>query len=70
MSGTGFAPIWSVGQGPAFAQAILAFGVDRFVPERLRLLILHWNERLGRSPSGSASRRTAPSRASRECSSS
>ncbi len=33
------------GHGPAFAQAILAFGVDRFAPERLRLLILTWNER-------------------------
>jgi ribosomal-protein-alanine N-acetyltransferase len=36
-----------VGQrhGPAFAEAILAFGVDEFAPERLRLLILSWNER-------------------------
>ena len=33
------------GRGPAFAQAILAFGVDAFAPERLRLLILTWNER-------------------------
>ena len=33
------------GHGPAFARAILAFGVDRFAPERLRLLILNWNER-------------------------
>jgi len=33
------------GQGPAFAQAIVDFGVDRFAPERLRLLILDWNER-------------------------
>jgi len=33
------------GHGPAFAEAILAFGVDAFAPERLRLLILTWNER-------------------------
>ena len=33
------------GHGPAFARAILAFGVDGFAPERLRLLILSWNER-------------------------
>jgi [ribosomal protein S18]-alanine N-acetyltransferase len=33
------------GLGPAFARAILEFGVDEFAPERLRLLILDWNER-------------------------
>lgn len=33
------------GHGPAFVDAILQFGVDEFAPERLRLLILSWNER-------------------------
>lgn len=33
------------GLGRAFVRAILDFGIDRFEPERLRLLILDWNER-------------------------
>ncbi|HTG47701.1 MAG TPA: GNAT family N-acetyltransferase [Actinomycetota bacterium] len=33
------------GLGPAFAGAIVAFGVATFGPDRLRLLILEWNER-------------------------
>jgi RimJ/RimL family protein N-acetyltransferase len=33
------------GLGRAFVGAIVAFGVDRFEPERLRVLILDWNLR-------------------------
>ena len=33
------------GLGPEFVRAILAFGVDRFRPDRLRVLILRWNAR-------------------------
>jgi ribosomal-protein-alanine N-acetyltransferase len=33
------------GLGRTFVGAILAFAVDRFEPERLRLLILDWNQR-------------------------
>lgn len=33
------------GFGRAFVGAILAFAVDEFSPQRLRLLILTWNER-------------------------
>jgi ribosomal-protein-alanine N-acetyltransferase len=31
--------------GPSFVSAIVRFGLDEFSPERLRLLILSWNER-------------------------
>ena len=33
------------GLGPSFVSEILRFGIDRFAPTRLRLLILTWNER-------------------------
>ena len=33
------------GLGRAFVGTILAFGVEAFTPDRLRLLILDWNER-------------------------
>ena len=33
------------GLGRTFVATILAFGVETFAPERLRLLILDWNER-------------------------
>jgi [ribosomal protein S18]-alanine N-acetyltransferase len=49
------------GMGRAFVGAILAFGVETFTPDRLRLLILDWNERsyrvaeiLGFRPEGSS----------------
>jgi RimJ/RimL family protein N-acetyltransferase len=40
------------GLGGAFVGAILAFGVARFDPERLRMLILRWNARSRRVAEG------------------
>jgi RimJ/RimL family protein N-acetyltransferase len=37
------------GLGRSFVGAILAFGVHRFEPERLRMLVLRWNERSRRT---------------------
>jgi RimJ/RimL family protein N-acetyltransferase len=37
------------GLGRSFVGAILAFGVDRFEPTRLRMLVLRWNERSRRT---------------------
>jgi len=34
-----------IGRGRSFVSAILAFGVKRFSPTQLRLLILDWNQR-------------------------
>lgn len=40
------------GQGPAFVGAILAFAAATYRPQRLRLLILDWNERSRRVAEG------------------
>jgi RimJ/RimL family protein N-acetyltransferase len=37
------------GLGRSFVAAILAFGVSSFEPQRLRMLILRWNERSRRT---------------------
>jgi ribosomal-protein-alanine N-acetyltransferase len=48
--GYGMAPdLMGGGRGHRFIEAILAFGVERYEPQRLRLYVLDWNVRSRRA---------------------